>query len=45
VLQPGGQVASTPYGTNVGGLTIWHELDTDTAGQKLIRFPFSIPGM
>ena len=40
-----GSVATRPYGTAVGGLDIWHEVTTNKAGQRLIRFPFSIPGM
>ena len=31
--------------TDLGGLQIWHELDTNAAGQPVIRFPFSIPGL
>ena len=31
--------------TDVGGLEIWHEIDTNAAGQQVIRFPFLIPGM
>jgi len=45
VVQPDGTVHTEPYGTSVGGLEIWHEIDTNAAGQKVIRFPFSIPGM
>jgi hypothetical protein len=37
-------VFTTPYGDDVGGMTIWHEIDTNAAGQRVIRFPFSIPG-
>ena len=43
-VQPDGTVITTPYGTDVGGLNIWHEIGTDADGQKVIRFPFSIPG-
>ena len=38
-------VLTAPYGTDLGGMQIWHEIDTNAAGQKVIRFPFSIPGM
>ena len=43
-VQLDGSVLSAPYGTNVGGMQIWHEISTNAAGQKVIRFPFSIPG-
>jgi hypothetical protein len=33
------------YGTDQGGVEIWHEIDTNAAGQRVIRFPFSIPGL
>jgi hypothetical protein len=42
---PDGTVHTEPYGTNVGGLEIWHEIDTNAAGETVIRFPFSIPGL
>ena len=43
-IRADGSVLSAPYGRSVGGLQVWHELDTNAAGQKVIRFPFSIPG-
>ena len=39
-----GSVATRPYGTTVGGLDIWHEVVLNEDGQRMIRFPFSIPG-
>ena len=39
-----GSVRSVPFGTNVGGLQVWHQVYTTPSGQKMIRFPFSIPG-
>jgi len=44
MLLPNGGVTSTQYGTDVGGLDVWHELDVNEQGQRVIRFPFSIPG-
>lgn len=44
-LTPDGSVLAEPYGASVGGLQIGYELDTNAAGQPVIRFPFSIPGM
>ena len=44
-VQPDGTVLTAPYGTSIGGLQIWHEIDTNAQGKKVIRFPFSIPGM
>jgi hypothetical protein len=43
-IQPDGSVVTARYGTDVGGMAIWHEIDTNVAGQTVIRFPFSIPG-
>ena len=43
-LMADGTVRTVPFGTSVGGLDVWHEIDTNAAGQKVIRFPFSIPG-
>jgi subtilisin-like proprotein convertase family protein len=44
-VQPNGQVVATPYGDNLGGLLIWHEISVNEAGQRVIRFPFLVPGM
>ena len=43
-IQPDGSVLTAPYGTDLGGMAVWHEIDTNAAGQRVIRFPFSIPG-
>ena len=43
-IQPDGTVLSVPCGGSLGGLAVWHELGTNSAGQKVIRFPFSIAG-
>jgi hypothetical protein len=44
-VSPDGTVHTEPFGTSVGGLEIWHEIETNAAGETVIRFPFSIPGM
>ena len=44
-IQPDGTLLTRPYGTDQGGMQIWHEIDTNAAGQTIIRFPFSIPGL
>ena len=44
-IQPDGTIVTAPYGTDVGGMEIWHEIDTNAEGQQVIRFPFSILGM
>ena len=43
-IQPDGSVVTAPFGTDQGGMAVWHEIDTNAAGQRVIRFPFSIPG-
>jgi subtilisin-like proprotein convertase family protein len=40
-----GTVRTVPFGTDVGGLTISHELGENAAGQRTISFPFAIPGL
>jgi hypothetical protein len=37
-IQPDGSVVTTPYGTDQGGMEVWHEVDTNAAGQRVIRF-------
>jgi subtilisin-like proprotein convertase family protein len=44
-VQPDGSVITEPFGDNLGGLQIWHEFGTNAEGQKVIRFPFLIPGI
>ena len=43
-IQPNGTVLTAPYGTDVGDMEVWHEIDTNAAGAQVIRFPFTIPG-
>ncbi len=43
-IKPNGHVVTSPYGNNVGGLQVWHEIGRNEDGQPVIRFPFSIPG-
>jgi hypothetical protein len=43
-IQPDGSVVTTPFGTDLGGMQVWHEIDVNAAGQRVIRFPFLIPG-
>jgi len=43
-LAPDGQVTAEPYGTDQGGMQIWHELGHDADGRPVLRFKFSIPG-
>jgi subtilisin-like proprotein convertase family protein len=44
-IAPNGSVSTTPYGDDVGGLSIWAEITHNGAGQRVISFPFLIPGM
>jgi hypothetical protein len=41
---PDGSVATLPYGEGTG-MGIWAETGVNAAGQPVLRFPFSIPGM
>ena len=43
-LMADGTVRTVPFGTSVGGLEVTHEIDVNAAGQKVIRFPFTVPG-
>jgi hypothetical protein len=43
-IEPGQRVKATPYGASTG-MRIWAELDVNESGQRVIRFPFSIPGL
>jgi len=43
-IKPNGHVVTMPYGNNVGGLQVWHEIGHNKDGKPVIRFPFSIPG-
>jgi len=43
-VQATGRVFARTYGTNQGGMQLWAETEWNSSGQKLLRFPFSIPG-
>ena len=43
-VAPNGTVSTRPYGDGTG-MEVWAETDTNAAGQPVIRFPFSIPGL
>jgi hypothetical protein len=43
-IGPDGDVATLPYGEGTG-MAIWAETGVNGAGQPVLRFPFSIPGM
>ena len=44
-IAPNGKVSTAPYGNDLGGLDVWHEIGRNAEGQPVIRFPFSIPGL
>ena len=43
-IQPDGEVSTAPFGSDLGGMQISHEIDVNAQGQPVIRFPFTIPG-
>ena len=44
-ILPNGKIKTTPYGTDLGGLTVEHEIVWNEDRQLVIRFPFAIPGL
>jgi hypothetical protein len=44
-IAPNGSVSTTPFGDDQGGLSIWAEITTNSNGQRMISFPFQIPGL
>ena len=43
-VSPSGRVQSVPYGASDGGLTIQADTYWNSRGQRILRFPFGIPG-
>lgn len=43
-VAPDGDVVTQPYGEGTG-MGLWAETGVNSAGQPVLRFPFSIPGM
>jgi hypothetical protein len=44
-ILPNGKLQVRPYGSAVGGVTVWHEIEWTGERQLVVRFPFAIAGL